>query len=164
MNETRRGLMDDESVGSRFGETERQLSRSGHLLRLLSRTIVNGIIVVGFTGLVALAIWLFYNGYPWLVSTTSILLFMIAPLFCRTSPWKERILLSLTVPFIVLGGILGFYAYFAMFSFIWFQGIFGGKGSGLLGLMIFVFGFALFIPGVILVAAEWLFRNRRRRE
>lgn len=111
-------------------------------LRFLARAAFNMIVVVAFSGVVLGAIWLFYNGYPWLVSISTLLIFTIAALFVGGT-WRERIAISLCVPFFVVGGYIGFQVYFAMFHFPWFEPIFNDKAGGLLGLIIFVSGFAV---------------------
>ncbi|NQT11242.1 MAG: hypothetical protein HQ582_00745 [Planctomycetes bacterium] len=102
----------------------------------------NIVVVTAFTGAVVAAIWLFYNGYPWLVSISTLLIIMIAA-FVAGDTGRERIVVSLSVPFFALGGYIGFQVFFAMFRFLWFEAIFNGKGGGPAGLIVFVVGFAL---------------------
>ena len=87
------------------------------VLRTVARYTFNAVVVVVFTALVVGAIWLFYNGYPRLVASCTVLAFMLAPLFAKAS-WTERATLSLSVPFVVLGGVGGFFLYFWMFSYM----------------------------------------------
>ena len=112
------------------------------VLRTVARYTFNAVVVVVFTALVVGAIWLFYNGYPRLVASCTVLAFMLAPLFAKAS-WTQRATLSLSVPFVVLGGVGGFFLYFWMFSFSWFEAVFNNKGGGPFGLILFVSGFAL---------------------
>jgi hypothetical protein len=108
------------------------------------------------------SVWLLYHGYPRLVAATAILGF-IAAAACVGHSWRERIALALTVPYFVAGGVAGFFVYLAMFSLPWFEAIFNDKGSGPLGLLLFVCGFS--VAGVL--AGGWVleraFHLRRRQ-
>jgi hypothetical protein len=126
-------------------------------LRVVARAVFNIIVVAAFTGVVVGAIWLFYNGYPWLVSVSTLLIFMIAALFVG-GPWRERIAVSLCVPFFVVGGYIGFRIYFALFRFSWFEAVFSGKGGGPLGMIIFVPGFAVATAFAAAYGMDRLFR------
>ncbi len=108
----------------------------------IARGLFNLAVVVAFTFAVSGAIWLFYNGYPWHVAATTLALFMVAA-FCAGNSMRERIVLSLCMPFLALGGLIGFKVYFAMFTFSWFEAVFNSKDSGPLGLILFVCGFAV---------------------
>lgn len=123
---------------------------TGRVWRLLARLVFNATVVVAFMGFVVGCISLFYHGYPWHVAVGVVLIAMIAIAFAGKT-WTERATLSLTVPFLALGGVAGFFIYFWMFSFSWFEAVFNGKERGPLGLLIFVCGFALGIG----LAACW---------
>jgi hypothetical protein len=119
--------------------------------RYIVRGLLNLAVLVAFTWAVAGAIWLFYNGYPWLVAGTTLALFMLVAC-CDGGSLRERIILSLSVPFLALGGYFGFQIYWAMFTFTWFRAVFNSKDIGMLGLIVFVSGFA----ALTAIAAGWL--------
>jgi hypothetical protein len=81
---------------------------------------------------------------------------------CGGKSLRERVVLALVVPSFVAGGVAGFFIYFAAFSFRWFEALYNDKGSGPLGLVLFVCGFA--VAGGL--AAGWVleraFGIRRR--
>jgi len=106
------------------------------------RILGTAIVAVAFAGLVAGAIWLFYNGYPWPVATGAILATMIVA-WCGGRSFSERWAMCLAVPFLVLGGSVGGFAYFGMFRFSWFEAIFNNDGLGPLGLITSVLGCAV---------------------
>jgi len=108
------------------------------ILRMLGMAIV----AVPFAGLVAGAIWLFYNGYSWPVATGAILATMIVA-WCGGRSFSERWAMCLAVPFLVLGGCVGGLAYFGMFHWPWFEAIFNNDGLGPLGLITSVLGCAV---------------------
>lgn len=113
-----------------------------HSARLVAGVLFNIVVVTAFTGAVVAAIWLFYNGYPWPVSISTLLIFMIVAFFAGDTG-RQRIVVSLSVPFFAFGGYIGFQIYSAMFRFLWFEAIFNSKGSGPAGLILFVGGFAV---------------------
>jgi hypothetical protein len=127
---------------------------SGHVSTLASRSrrlVVRGLfnlaVIIAFTYAVAGAIWLFYHGYPWLIAGMTLTLFMIVA-FCSGRSLRERIVLSLCVPFLALGGYIGFQIYFAMFTVSWFNAVFNSKDIGPLGEIVFVCGFAVVTASV----------------
>jgi hypothetical protein len=104
---------------------------------LFARGMFNLVIVAAFAGIVACALWLFHDGYRWQISAATLLLFMIAA-FVDGGSLREGIVLSLCMPFLVLGGFIGLQGYLALFTISWFEAIFNSKGSGPLGLIVFV--------------------------
>lgn len=117
-----------------------QPSRS--MVRLVARMAVRAGVAVSFAGVVAGTAWLFYHGYPRLAATAAVLSFMAAAA-CGGQSWRERAALALAVPSWVADGVAGFFIYLAAFSFRWFDALFNDKGSGPLGLLLFVCGFAV---------------------
>lgn len=109
---------------------------------LVARIVLRAGVVVFFTGLLGLCVGLYDHGYPRLVATIALIGFMAAAALAGHS-WRERVALALSVPFFVAGGAAGFLVYLGLFSFRWFEAIFNDKGSGPLGLLIFVCGFAV---------------------
>jgi hypothetical protein len=105
------------------------------------RLVFNTVVVLGFTSLMAGAIWLLLNRHlvaAALVCTTSL---MTIP-FAAQGSWRERILASLVMPFSMAGLVVGVTLYFLLFYFSWFEAIFNSKGSGPFGLIVFAFAFA----------------------
>jgi hypothetical protein len=115
-----------------------------HAAGLLALLIAVG---VAFIGLVAGAIWLFYNGYPWLVAFTVIGVGTTG-VFLAGRTRREGIVCCLSFWAMGIGGLIGFRLYFALFVIRWFETLFASKDAGLLGLLLFVCGFA--ITGMLL--------------
>ena len=100
------------------------------------RLTVSTVVIIAFTGLGYAAIRLFLARY-WLMSgvTMSVSL-MCIPLADHSTSVRERIIVSLIMPFAV-AGLAGFVVlYFQMFHFAWFESIFNDKGSGPFGLIV----------------------------
>ena len=58
--------------------------------------------------------------------------------------WQDRITAILVMPFIGASLVAGVAIYFVMvLNFSWFQGVFGTKGGGPLGVVLFAFSFSL---------------------
>lgn len=123
-----------------------------------ARMMFNAVVIVAFTLGVAGAIWAFYNGYRVIVAGGALLLFMAAA-FSAGRDLRERICLSLCVPFAALGGYVGFRVYFAMFELTWFERIFNSKEAGPFGLILFVVGFAI---AALLLAGYLMDRANRQ--
>lgn len=134
-------------------------STDGRRKYRFGRLVLNVFIIGAFGALLYLGIRLFLNR-QWTVSFFPVAFaLMIIPFADHSSALRERVGVSLIMPF-ALGGLTGFVLlYFQMFNFHWFEAIFNGKGSGPFGLIVFaIFGSAVggFI-GVRIVRLSGLF-------
>lgn len=94
------------------------------------------VVVLAFFALGCIAIQRFLNR-EWMIA----LLAASASLMCipwvdQTSQARERLAVSLVMPFAMAGLACTVLLYFQMFSFAWFEAIFNDKGSGPIGLMV----------------------------
>ena len=125
------------------------------------RLALNVFIIGAFGALLYFGIRLFLDR-QWMVSfVPATLALMLIPFADHSSGLRERVGLSLIMPF-ALGGLAVFVIlYFQMFSFHWFEAIFNGKGSGPIGLIVSAFlGIAVggFV-GFRIIRRSGLFRN-----
>lgn len=117
-------------------------SSQGRLLHFLRRCLFNIFLVAVFAVTIGAACWLALNRHYQLLFISILSALMTGALFVGET-WRERIGLGLCVPFLGIGGYVGFQIYFAMFHFSWFESVFNDKAGGPLGLIVFVFGFAI---------------------
>lgn len=103
------------------------------------RLALNAVIVCAFGSLLYFGIHLFLDR-QWAVSFLPVTLaLMLIPFVDHSSSLRERVGVSLIMPFALSGLVLFVVLYFQLFHFDWFKAIFNGKGSGPFGLVISVF-------------------------
>ena len=109
---------------------------SGTINRGFGRLALNALIVGVFGALLYFGIHLFLDR-QWTVSYFPIVLaLMLIPFADHSSALRERVGLSLIMPFALGRLALFVILYFQMFHFHWFEAVFNDKGSGPLGLIV----------------------------
>jgi hypothetical protein len=103
------------------------------------RLTLNAVIVSLFGALLYLGIRLFLDR-QWAVSFLPVALALtLIPFADHSSSLRERVGVSLIMPFALGGLALFVVVYFQMFHFHWFEAIFNDKGSGEFGLVVSAF-------------------------
>src|SRR5438132_2801258 len=106
-------------------------------------SLFHSILIVVWLAALALAVWLSSNRSYLFASIIGTISISAIP-FVAARSWQDRITAILVMPFIGASLVAGVAIYFVMvLNFSWFQGVFGTKGGGPLGVVLFAFSFSL---------------------